>query len=123
LVCAYLWPSLAQRQKQICILLLSLSALALPACSQFPAKNAKIQSAPTTVGPRKVGTVTMVNPGLKFVLLDVGSLYTPAAGSALRTFTSGIESGVINVTGERRRPFIAADIVSGQPVTGDDAFE
>ena len=35
--------------------------------------------------PLRVGTVALVNDEMHFVLVDVGSLYTPAAGTALKS--------------------------------------
>lgn len=74
-------------------------------------------------GPRRVGTVAFVNNDLHFVLIDVGSLYIPAAGQALKTFSGGTESGIVSVSPERKRPFIAADIVKGAPQKDDDVFQ
>lgn len=73
--------------------------------------------------PRMVGRVAVVNAASGFVLVDVGSLYTPDAGSALKCFSGGEESAVLTVTPERKRPFITADIVSGAPRIGDHVFE
>ena len=72
-----------------------------------------------------VGTVAVVNEPLHFVLLDVGSLYIPAPGTALKTFAGGgvTETGIVAVGTERKRPFIAADIVKGLPKVGDQVQE
>jgi len=70
--------------------------------------------------PRRVGTVALVNDDMHFVLIDVGSLYAPVAGTALKSFSStGSETGVLAVDPERKRPFIVADIVKGMPQVGD----
>ena len=74
-------------------------------------------------GPQRVGTVAAVNEELRFVLVDVGSLYIPAAGTALKSFSGGAETGILAVNPERRRPFIVADIVKGQPKVGDEVDE
>ncbi len=71
-------------------------------------------------GPQRVGRVALVNEDLGFVLVDVGSLYTPQAGLALKSFRDGIETGVLAVSPEKERPFIVADIVKGTPEVGDD---
>jgi len=81
-------------------------------------KNAVIPS-----GPQRVGRVALVNDDLHFVLVDVGSLYTPAAGAALKTFAGGKETGILAVDAEKERPFIVADIVKGDPHVGDDVEE
>ena len=71
--------------------------------------------------PRLVGTVTMINGG--FALVDVGTLYSPEPGTALKCFSAGEETAVLTVSPERRRPFITADIVKGMPHPGDEVFE
>ena len=95
--------------------------LALPGCAnrKHPAQKAPAAS----TGPRRVGTVAVVNEELHFVLVDVGSLYTPAAGTALKCFSGGTETGILAVDAEKRRPFIAADIVKGAPKVGDEVEE
>jgi hypothetical protein len=65
----------------------------------------------------------MVNEDLGFVLLDVGSLYSPPAGTALKSFSGGVETAILAVDPEKRRPFIAADIIKGTPKVGDDVEE
>ena len=75
-------------------------------------------AAAVPAGPQRVGMVAVVNEAGRFVLVDVGSLYTPAAGTALKSFSDGTETGVLAGNPERRRPFIVADIVKGQPRVG-----
>jgi hypothetical protein len=74
-------------------------------------------------GPRRVGTVAVVNEELRFVLVDVGSLYVPQAGTALKSFSGDTESGILAVDPEKRRPFIVADIIKGEPKVGDEVRE
>jgi len=74
-------------------------------------------------GPQRVGTVAVVNEELRFVLVDVGSLYTPQPGTALKSFSDGTETGVLAVGPEKQRPFIVADIVKGEPKVGDEVRE
>ncbi len=78
---------------------------------------------PAATGPQRVGRVAVVNEELGFVLVDVGSLYTPASGTALKSFRNGVETGVLAVSPEKERPFISADIVKGTPQVGDDVEE
>lgn len=73
--------------------------------------------------PRLAGSVAFVNDSLHFVLVDVGSFYSPASGDALKTFRDGKETGVLTVTAERKRPFVSADIARGEPRQGDDVFQ
>ena len=64
-----------------------------------------------------------MNAELGFVLVDVGSLYAPQAGTALKSFHGTEETGVLAVSPEKQRPFIVADIVKGAPKVGDDVEE
>ena len=74
-------------------------------------------------GPSRVGTVAVVNEELHFVLVDVGSLYVPQAGTALKSFSGNTETGILAVDPEKQRPFIVADIVKGDPKVGDEVRE
>lgn len=78
---------------------------------------------PALAGPRRVGSIAVVNDELHFVLIDVGTLYTPAAGTALKSFSGGKETGVLAVDAEKQRPFIVADIIKGDPKVGDQVEE
>jgi hypothetical protein len=98
--------------------LLLLAVVALAGCASLR-KPKKKRSVTAVFTPERVGTVAVVNSDLRFVLLDVGSLYTPPPGMALKTFSSGTETGVLAVGAEKERPYIAADIVSGSPRVGD----
>ena len=78
---------------------------------------------PGPPGPQRVGTIALVNTDLNFVLVDVGSLYAPEAGTALKSFSGGQESGILAVSAEKQRPFIVADIIRGNPKVGDEVRE
>lgn len=99
---------------------LVLCALLVSGCARFQKKPAAPSA---TSGPQMVGTVTLVNEALRFVLVDVGTLYTPEPGSALKCIANGQETAVLAVSPERKRPFITADIVKGTPRPGDLVFE
>jgi hypothetical protein len=85
--------------------------------------RAPAASAAAAPGPRRVGTVAVVNEELRFVLVDVGSLYVPQAGTALKSFSGETETGILAVDPEKERPFIVADIVRGEPKVGDEVRE
>jgi hypothetical protein len=70
-----------------------------------------------------VGTVAVVNEDLHFVLVDVGSLYVPQSGTALKSFSGDAETGILAVDPEKQRPFIVADIIKGEPKVGDEVRE
>jgi hypothetical protein len=86
-------------------------------------KQRQAAAAVTPPGPQRVGTIALVNPDLSFVLVDVGSLYTPPAGTALKSFSGGAETGTLSVDPEKHRPFIVADIIKGVPRVGDEVRE
>jgi len=92
-------------------------SVALCACALPKKKTA----APT--GPRLVGTVAFVNQPAGFVLVDVGTVYVPAAGAVLKCYSGGRETAALTATPERKIPFISADIVKGTPAQGDQVFE
>ena len=98
------------------ILLVVVSAV-LCACA---APQKKVQS---PLLPRLVGTVAFVNPTGGFVLIDVGTLYVPVAGKALKCYSGGQETAELTATPERKIPYISADIVKGTPSQGDQVFE
>jgi hypothetical protein len=67
-----------------------------------------------------VGEIALVNEAKGFVLVDLQSnLYLPAPGSALRTTNASGKTAHLKATPEQKRPFIAADIVDGEPEVGD----
>ena len=73
--------------------------------------------------PQRIGTIALVNPSEKFVLIDTGLAPVPSVGTALKSFTGETESGVVTVGNVNRRPFVVADIVQGTPVKGDAVFQ
>ena len=73
--------------------------------------------------PKLVGRVTMVNEEGKFVLINCDSWVAPPARTALKCMRNGVESGVVTVNSERRGSNVTADIVTGSPQRGDQAFQ
>jgi len=98
-------------------------ALAFNGCALLHKKKRPRPSAADAVAPRQIGTIALVNNDMHFVLIDVGSMYEPQSGQAVKSFTGGQESGILAITGERQRPFIAADIVKGSPQRGDTVLQ
>lgn len=73
--------------------------------------------------PRLVGRVEMVNEEGKFVLVHCDAWMAPPAGTALKCMRGGVETGVVNVNAERRGANVTADIVTGKPERGDQAYQ
>lgn len=69
-----------------------------------------------------IGTIEMVNPEQKFVLITAHRGYPMVAGTLLYTFSpSGLKAG-LKVTPERKHTFISADILEGYPQKGSPVF-
>jgi hypothetical protein len=81
------------------------------------------RTGPTPPVPHLLGRIALVNENLKFVLIDVGTYYSPKPGQALKTFRAGTQTGILAVTPEYKRPFVAADIIQGNPAPGDAVYE
>lgn len=70
--------------------------------------------------PTVVGEIAVVDEEQRFVLVDLDSnLYVPSAGTALRATNASGQTAHLKASPEQKRPFIAADIVDGDPAVGD----
>jgi hypothetical protein len=78
---------------------------------------------PLEAVPKLVGIVSMVNTDGQFVLVESNQSATLDSGTALKCFRDGVETGVVAVSAERRRPYVTADVVTGEPQRGDQVFE
>jgi hypothetical protein len=95
--------------------------LSLGGCArQTPAKPTGVAGA-AVPEPRVVGEVAVVDQEEKFVLVDLDShLYVPAPGTALRATNAKGEIAHLKTSPEQKRPFVAADIIDGDPTVGDE---
>jgi hypothetical protein len=76
---------------------------------------------PAAIAPRVVGEVAIVDEEKRFVLIDLESnLYVPAPGTELRATNAHGETAHLKASPEQKRPFVAADIVDGEPAVGDE---
>ena len=66
-----------------------------------------------------LGRVSLVNPDMAFVLVDIGTAPAPEPGASLRAYANGTASGELVVSNYQRRPFLIGDIISGMPRVGD----
>jgi len=72
----------------------------------------------------QVGEVKVVDERKRFVLIDLQSnLYVPEPGVILRSMRDAIETARLKVSPERKRPFIAADVIEGDPTPGDQVVQ
>lgn len=110
-----------------CLLALALSLGGCAVLKKFhlPGRRhaPKAQAAPPPTVPQFVGTITLVNEAEHFVLVDVGQSSVPREGAALKAMAGNVETGVVAVGNVRRRPFVIADIVRGEPKKGNQVFQ
>ena len=94
------------------------SLLAFPGCATHPRPAT---AAPRPAHPSVVGEIAVVNEEKRFVLIDLGSnLYVPAPGTAMHSINAAGATAHLKASSEQKRPFIAADIIDGQPAVGDE---
>lgn len=67
----------------------------------------------------RLGKVLVVKDKMEFVLVDIGTAPAPAAGTILLAYTDANPSAELAVSSFQKRPYLIADIVSGEPKMGD----
>lgn len=102
--------------------------------SDRPPPRAVAPGSRTAATPRptpaayRVGVVRVIGSGQRFVLVEVPSTTTTPlpGGQLLRCCPSPdgdlAMTATLRVSPERRRPYVVADIVSGEPHVGDSVF-
>jgi hypothetical protein len=84
---------------------------------------AKKNKTPSVTAPVYVGSISSVNRESHFVLIDLsGTAAPPDAGTELTSISAGGEASRLKVTPERKRPFVTADIVIGEPKRGERVY-
>jgi hypothetical protein len=92
---------------------------ALNGCEAPPRRNPPTPAAAAQAAV-EVGRVTIVNRENHFVLIDLESnLYVPAPGTPLTSISPTGKTARLKASPEQKRPFIAADILDGEPSPGD----
>ncbi len=94
----------------------------LPDYEQRAPESARISSNMRRVSidrPRQVGKVSLINTGDNFVLIELQSALVPKPGQRLYVYDGQMKSAELQVSKEKRRPFIIADIQEGLPQQED----
>jgi len=79
--------------------------------------------APSVTAPVYVGEITVVNRESNFVLIDVsGRSSPPDPGTELTAISEAGEGSRLKVSPERKRPFVTADVLSGNPKRGQRVY-
>lgn len=95
------------------------ASLLLPfaGCAPGP-RPAATSTAPAP--PVVIGEIAVVDEEKRFVLVDLDSyLYVPSPGTELRATNAAGKVAHLKASPEQKRPFIAADIIDGDPAVGD----
>ena len=67
-----------------------------------------------------MGEITVVDEEKHFVLIDLeANLYVPPPGMPLQALGASGKVAHLKASPEQKRPFIAADIIDGDPAVGD----
>jgi hypothetical protein len=94
------------------------SLFTFPGCAPQPRPAT---AAPRPARPSVVGEIAVVDEEKRFVLIDLGSnLYVPAPGAAMNSINAAGAIAHLKASPEQKRPFIAADIIDGEPGVGDE---
>ena len=99
-------------------LLLGAALCGVSGCAHFGPKKPEV---PETTLPTWLGRVVMVDTLPRFVLVDAGSASAPAAGRDVVTLRDKRKTALLRVTAETRPPYVAMDILEGEPALGDQA--
>jgi len=81
----------------------------------------KKPEAPEAALPAWIGRVVMVDAIHRFVLVDTGAGAAPSVGAKILTIRDKRKTAVLRATGEARQPYVAMEIVEGEPALGDQA--
>jgi hypothetical protein len=82
--------------------------------------NVRATRTPAREAEVDVGEIALVDLKRRFVLIDLQSnLYIPPPGATLRSKSASGKIARLRVGPEQKRPFVAADIIDGEPETGD----
>lgn len=89
----------------------------LAGCALFPAREPE---APPATLPSWMGRVVMVDEEHGFALVDTGAPVLLPVGAKLLSFSEGRRTAVLQVTAENRPPYLALEILEGQPRVEDE---
>lgn len=82
----------------------------------------KKPSPPAATPVNWAGTIQLVNTADNFVLIESESATPVIPGEKYLSVQNGRESGTLLMTSLKAHPFLIADIVSGNPSTGDKIY-
>jgi hypothetical protein len=90
----------------------------LTGCALFPPKEPAV---PEATLPSWIGRVVMVDGVHRFVLVDTGGGAPPRPGTMVMTLREKRRTGLLQVTEDARPPYVAMEIIEGDPQLGDQA--
>jgi len=99
-------------------LFLAAICLGLAACATQRHQDVAAPIKAPAPAPRTIGTVSLVNEELGFVLVQTAE--TPEAGTPLQSRSKdGQETALLKVSTAQKHPFIIADVMKGKPHVGE----
>ncbi len=94
--------------------------LLMTGCATTSAPSArKTTFEPVASVPLTEGRITLVNPDLKFVVVDYSGTTVPAAGATLTVYRDDKPVGAVRLTEPAHGQFTTADILKGDLQVGD----
>lgn len=69
------------------------------------------------------GRIALVNPTLRYVVVDFSLGRRPIAGQPLNVYRQGQKIGEIRISSQAQENNFAADLVAGEARTGDEVRE
>lgn len=81
--------------------------------------NEQKPAPPSGAWRQSIGKVILVNEGMGFVLVDIGTAPSPVAGTPLQSYLQSEPTSQLSVSVYQRRPYLIADVVGGMPRVGD----
>ena len=92
------------------------------AAATVATSTTKAASQPYTA---RLGLISLVNNSSDFVLINIGTAPAPPPGSRLQSYSqrAGSTAAELSVSNYQRRPFLIADIISGDPKVGDSVVQ
>ena len=99
-----------------------LPVLAASGCTVLqPLLGPKKPEIPEATLPAWIGRVVMVDMTHRFVLVETGASAAPSTGTEVLTVRDKRKTSILRATGEARPPYVAMEILKGEPALGDQA--
>jgi len=103
--------------KTFFFLVMAFTALFAAACAVTPDQKPAAATGPTPIIARQFGQVASVNTAGRYVVLECAAL--PKEGEEITLYNGIGQTGRVKINRHTSGNFAAADILDGEPATGD----